>query len=194
MTKVKTMVAGVSVLALLAGCAGTPLGPTVRVMPAPNKPFEVFQADQASCKQYAEQQVGGQAEAANNQAVGATLLGAALGAGLGAAVGGGRGAGVGAAAGGLMGTEVGAGGSAHAQRSIQAQYDNAFAQCMSSKGNQVQQPVVVQTPVYVVPPPVVYAPPPPVVYAPPPPTYSPPPPPGYAPPPPPPGYAPPNGQ
>ena len=31
---------------LLTACAQTPMGPTVAVMPAPNKPFDVFQGDQ----------------------------------------------------------------------------------------------------------------------------------------------------
>lgn len=32
---------------LLSACASEPLGPTIPVMPAPNKPFDVFQGDQA---------------------------------------------------------------------------------------------------------------------------------------------------
>lgn len=58
-------------------------------MPAPGEPFAVFEEDQAVCKQYADQQVNGRVQAANNQAVGGAVLGTALGAGLGAAVGGG---------------------------------------------------------------------------------------------------------
>ena len=68
----------IAVLALgslmLAGCAMTPLGPTVRVMPGPYKPFEVFQRDQFECTQYADSMVAGQAEAANNRALGATAI------------------------------------------------------------------------------------------------------------------------
>jgi uncharacterized protein YcfJ len=170
MRRWKTLAVGISALALLEGCAGTPAGPTVQVMPAPNKPFEVFQQDQAVCKQYASQQVQGEAEAANERAVGGTLLGAGLGAGLGAAVGGGRGAAIGAASGGVLGTAVGADSSARGQYGIQRQYDNAYAQCMVAKGNQVVQPA--PTVVYTPPPPPAYyypPPPPPVVYAPPPP-------------------------
>lgn len=48
--------AAISALVLLAACAAPPMGPTVGVMPAPNKPFEAFQADQAACQQYAGQQ------------------------------------------------------------------------------------------------------------------------------------------
>ena len=62
---------------MLAGCAMAPLGPTVRVMPGPYKPFEVFQRDQFECTQYADSMVAGQAEVANNRALGATVVGAA---------------------------------------------------------------------------------------------------------------------
>ncbi len=130
------------VLAMLVGCAETPMGPTIPVMPGPNKPFDAFQTDQLVCKNYAEQQVQGQAENANNRAVGGAVLGTVLGAGLGAAVGGaygnaGAGAAIGAASGVGVGTLYGADASTRAQWSIQQQYDNAFAQCMYSKGNQV---------------------------------------------------------
>ncbi len=196
MNKYRTMAISLSAVLLLEGCAGTPMGPTVQVLPGPNKPFELFAQEQAYCKQFAEQQVSGQADAANQRAIGGTLLGAALGAGLGAAVGGGRGAGVGAAAGGVMGTAVGSGGAEHAQMSIQQQYNNAYAQCMHAKGNQVQPQYVRAPPavIYQAPPAVVYAPPPAVVYSAPPGAYAPPPPPpnyqapppNYPPPPPPP--------
>jgi uncharacterized protein YcfJ len=126
----------------LVGCAATPMGPTVQVMPAPGKDFGAFQSDQATCKNYAAGQVQGQAEAANNQAVAGGVLATALGAGLGAAVGGaygnaGAGAAVGAASGATMGAGMGANSSGYAQMSIQQQYDNAYSQCMYSKGDQV---------------------------------------------------------
>ncbi|HJU18379.1 MAG TPA: glycine zipper family protein, partial [Stellaceae bacterium] len=65
----------------LSACVG-PLGPTVPVAPGPGKSFDAFAADQATCEQYAEVQVGPQAAYANNRAVGSALLGTALGAGL----------------------------------------------------------------------------------------------------------------
>jgi hypothetical protein len=122
---------------LLAGCAETPMGPTVQVMPAPGKPLDVFAADQAGCRQFAEQTVAGQAQNANNRAVGAAALTTVLGAGLGAAIGGGRGAAIGAGAGALGGTGIGASTSSNAQMSIQDQYNNAYAQCMFTRGNMV---------------------------------------------------------
>jgi len=172
MRKVTVATVSLSVIMALAGCAETPMGPRVQVMPAANKPFEVFQQDQLTCKQFAADQVGGEAEHANEKAVGATLLGAGLGAGLGAALGGGRGAGIGAAGGGVVGSAVGNGNSQRDQLSIQQQYDNAYGQCMYAKGNQIVAPQVraVIQPMVVYPaPPVVYGPPPVMYYAVPPP-------------------------
>jgi len=146
---------------LLTGCVTPPMGPRVAVMPGKNKPFEVFREDQAVCTDYANQQVGGQAQQANNQALGGAVLGTVLGAGLGAAVGGGRGAAIGAAGGAVAGTAVGAGSSDRSQRNIQHEYDIAYSQCMYSRGNQVPG----YQPAYA-PPPSSYGPPPP-----PPPSY-----------------------
>jgi hypothetical protein len=148
---------GVTMLGLLlAGCAQTPMGPTVQVMPGPGKSFEAFQYDQMACKQFAEQSVAGQAQSANNQAVGAAVLTTALGAGLGAATGSawhhgaGTGAAIGAGAGAVTGAAIGSNMSANAQMGIQGQYDNAFAQCMYSKGEMVPGygPMMVNTPTY----------------------------------------------
>jgi hypothetical protein len=137
-----SFVASACLAVMLAGCAQTPMGPTVQVMPGPGKSFDMFQADQANCKGYAASQVQGQADAANQQAVGTGVLGTVLGAGLGAAIGGaagnaGAGAAIGAASGAGLGTAYGANGSSYAQMSIQQQYDNAFSQCMYAKGEQV---------------------------------------------------------
>jgi Putative peptidoglycan binding domain len=142
-------VSSVVVLGLvLSGCAQTPMGPTVQVMPGPGKSFEAFTFDQAGCKQYAESSVAGQAQNANNRAVGAAAIGTVLGAGLGAAIGGGRGAAIGAGSGAIAGTGVGLGSSSNEQYGIQQQYDNAFAQCMYSKGNMVPGygPMMVNSP------------------------------------------------
>lgn len=122
---------------LLTGCATTPTGPMVRVMPAPNKPFEVFAQEQTDCEHYASDQVAGGAQAANNRALGATALGAVLGLGVGAATGSGRAATVGAATGGAIGAAVGANQSSYAGYSLQRRYDIAYSQCMYAKGNYV---------------------------------------------------------
>jgi hypothetical protein len=172
--KIKTSAALLSAVTLLSACASPPMGPTVAVMPAPNKPFDVFQADDAACRAWGNQATAGQVEQANNSAVGSAVVGTVLGAGLGAAIGGGRGAAIGAGSGALVGTAYGANGSQWSQMGIQQQYNVAYQQCMYARGNQVPG----YQPVYGAP----MAPPPPPGYAPPPP------PPGY--PPPPPGYPP----
>jgi hypothetical protein len=173
-----TKIFGVGTLILLAGCAERPLGPTVAVYPAPNKPFEVFQRDQFDCRQYADAQVGGAAARANNNAVGAAVVGTALGLALGAATGNGRAATTGAVAGGAIGAAVGANESERANLSIQQRYNIAYSQCMYSHGDQVAGARYYGPPQSYYPPPPGYgAPPPPPGYGPPPPGYGPPPPP-----------------
>jgi len=139
-TTAKTVIAAVAATVFLQGCAVTPQGPTVQVLPARNKPFEVFQQDQSVCTQYATGQVQGQAHRANSLAVGGAVLGTVLGAGLGAAIGRGSGAAVGAAGGAALGTGIGSGNTANAAGGIQGQYDNAYVQCMVAKGNQLPPP------------------------------------------------------
>lgn len=150
--------------ALLAGCASAPLGPTVAVMPAPNKPLDVFATEERYCRDYAEQAVGGQTKKADDASVGKAVVGTVVGAAVGAAVGGREGAAIGAGGGLLVGGAAGAGHGSMSERQIQRRYDVAYMQCMYSYGNQVPGQYVKQS-----------APPPP-----------PPPPPGNSPPPPPP--------
>jgi uncharacterized protein YcfJ len=135
--KRSSCIVGLTALAVLAGCATQPMGPMVGVLPGQNKSPQAFQDDDMTCRGYAQQMVAGQAQAANNQAVGAGVLGTVLGAGLGAAIGGGQGAAIGAASGAVGGTAIGASQSSAAQGGIQHQYDNAYMQCMYSRGNQV---------------------------------------------------------
>ncbi len=141
-------------LLLLSACAAEPMGPTVAVMPAPGKPFEAFQGDQALCKQFASGQIQGGAQQANNNQVGTAVIGTLLGAGLGAAVGGGRGAAIGAGAGALGGVAVGSGPAGAANYDLQQRYDMAYAQCMYARGNQVPgyQPPGAPPPGYAAPP------------------------------------------
>jgi hypothetical protein len=122
---------------VVSACAQTPMGSTVPVMPGPNTSLATFQNDQATCRQFAQQAVADQVQGANLRGLGTAALTTALGAGLGGAIGGGRGAGIGAASGALGGAGLGAAGSSNTQRSIQAQFDNAFAACMFSLGNTV---------------------------------------------------------
>jgi YMGG-like Gly-zipper len=148
----KILVALGSIL-LFAGCATRPAGPMVRVLPSPYKPFEVFQQDHYECERWADDSIAGQADRANNRAVGTAVVGTALGAVLGAAAGGGRGAGIGAAAGAVAGTAVGAGQSQDQNYSLQRRYDIAYAQCMYARGNQVPGYGVPQGPPAPPPPP-----------------------------------------
>jgi hypothetical protein len=154
-----------SVAALLMGCATMPTGPSVAVMPAPGKPFEVFQADDAACRQWAETQIGGASpsQTANqNLASGAvvgTLVGAALGTAVGAATGNaGAGAAIGGAAGLVGGTAMASGPAYDSQYALQRRYDIAYQQCMYAKGNVI--PGTASQRYYAPPPP----PPPPTGY------------------------------
>jgi hypothetical protein len=44
-------------LGILNACASIPTGPRVLVLPAVGKPMDVFQADEAGCRSYAQQQI-----------------------------------------------------------------------------------------------------------------------------------------
>ena len=127
----------------LSACATIPKGPSVMVLPGPGKPFEAFQADDAVCRQWAAQQVGtSPRKTANKTLVSGAAIGTILGAGLGAAIGAascspGIGAAIGAASGLLAGTAVATGPAYAAGYSVQRRYDNAYLQCMYSKGDQI---------------------------------------------------------
>jgi hypothetical protein len=45
-------------LAALGACATIPAGPSVTAWPGPGKPLEVFQSDDAFCRQWASQRAG----------------------------------------------------------------------------------------------------------------------------------------
>lgn len=131
----------IGVLLFVGGCAAQPLHPSVAVMPAPNKPFEVFQEDQSACQQYALQQVGGPeaAYAASNQAASGAIWGTLLGAAVGALLTpwNGHGAAPGAAIGLLAGASMGSNNAGRTQQEVQWQYDTAYQQCMYARGDQV---------------------------------------------------------
>jgi hypothetical protein len=165
-------------LVAVSGCATVPAGPNARVMPGPGKTFEQFQAEDAACRQWAEQQTGQSPQDLANQntaagAVVGTAAGAALGAIFGAASGhAGTGAAIGAGTGLLAGTAVGASSGQVSGMQAQRRYDIAYQQCMSAKGNQVPGagPVPPPARVETAPPAVVeMAPPPPVLVSTPPP-------------------------
>ena len=128
---------------VLSGCATVPTGPMVAVYPAPGKPFEQFQADDAVCRQWAAQQIGVTPQETVNQstatgAVAGTVIGAGLGAAIGSAGGNvGTGAAIGAGTGLLFGTLAGSDRGYYYGRSVQRRYDIAYQQCMYAKGNQI---------------------------------------------------------
>jgi len=133
----------VLLLLMVTGCATLPTGPSVRVLPAQGKPFDTFRAEDATCRQWAEQEMGMSTQQTydKNVATGA-VAGTAIGAGLGAAVGAasghaGAGAAIGAASGLLFGTAAGSNAGQVNAREAQRRYDNAYVQCMYSYGNQV---------------------------------------------------------
>lgn len=170
-------------LALLAGCASVPPGPSVMALPGSGKNFDQFRADDAACRQYALQQSGGADanQAATDAGLRSAAVGTAVGAVAGAVIGGHQGAGVGAGTGLLIGGMAGTSAGQTSARGIQRSYDNAYIQCMYAKGEQVPTSGTMsrhtQAPAYTAPAAAAYPPPPPA-------GYPPPPPPGHAPPPP----------
>jgi len=126
-----------------SACATVPLGPSVMVLPGTGKPFEQFQFEDVTCRQWASQQTRTSPEqAAGSSTAGGAVVGTLLGAGLGAAIGAatghpGIGAAVGAGGGLLTGTAVGAGAGRTASYEVQRRYDIAYEQCMYAKGNQI---------------------------------------------------------
>ncbi|OYV33719.1 MAG: hypothetical protein B7Z83_09305 [Thiomonas sp. 20-64-5] len=136
---------------MLGGCATAPLGPTIAVMPAPGMPFEQFQAIDASCRQFAQQQSAQYQAGASNSGVTSAALATGLGAAAGALIGGNSsGAGVGAGIGLLAGSAGGVGSYGDTQSSAQRAYNIAYQQCMYSRGAQVPG---YAAPRYVPPPP-----------------------------------------
>jgi hypothetical protein len=130
-------------LLVLSGCATQPSGPNVLVLPTPGKPFEQFQVNDMTCRQWAEKQIGLSAQAvANQNMVTGAVVGTAIGAGAGALMGeasgqSGSGAALGAGTGLLVGTSAGASAGQEYGWKAQQQYDYAYVQCMYAKGNQI---------------------------------------------------------
>jgi len=135
--KTLTVLIASSALALLGGCAGVPTGPSVLVLPGTNRSFSDFRADEAQCRQYAMQQIGGPAD---DPAVRGAVTGTVVGAVAGAAIGGRQGAAVGAGTGLLLGSAVGAESAQNRSYGSQRQYDNAYIQCMYGRGHRVPVP------------------------------------------------------
>jgi len=128
-------------VSILAGCATVPTGPRVMVLPAPGKPFEVFQEEDNACRIWAGEQIGMTQEELDQYTVRSAAAGSAIGAGVGAAIGSvyghaGRGALIGAGAGLLAGLSRADSGRVYGWEA-QRRYDMAYQQCMYAKGNRV---------------------------------------------------------
>ena len=130
----------------LTGCATLPEGPSVTVLPSTGKPFDLFQFEDAKCREWAGQRIGmSPQEIADQETVSGAAVGAILGAGIGALLGAasghaGSGAAIGAGTGLLLGSSAGAENARYYGREAQRRYDTAYIQCMYSYGNQLQQP------------------------------------------------------
>ncbi len=130
--------------ASLVACATIPTGPSVMVLPGTGKSFDQFRLDDAFCRQYAYEQVGGVTgeQAAQRSAVTSAVVGTAVGALAGAAIGSasgdvGAGAAIGAGSGLLVGSAAGTGYASHSYYAAQSRYDSAYLQCMYAKGNKI---------------------------------------------------------
>jgi hypothetical protein len=113
-------------------------------LPGTGKSFDQFRIDDASCRQFAYEQVGGVTaqQAAQNAAVSSAVVGTALGAAAGAAIGSatgemGAGAAIGAGSGLILGSAVGTGYATESYYEAQRRYDYAYLQCMYAKGNRI---------------------------------------------------------
>jgi hypothetical protein len=154
----------------LGACTVMPTGPSVMVLPGSGYSIESFREDDTYCRQYAYIQIGGKTaeDASRESAVTSAVVGTAIGAAAGAALGGNRGAATGAGVGLLMGSATGTDAARSSRIGTQHQYDNAYVQCMYTKGHRV--PVsgnmaaprtVTRTPEASIPPPPPGSPPPP---------------------------------
>jgi len=124
---------------LLSACASVPNGPSTMALPGTGKNFDQFRSDDALCKQFAHEQVGGTTanQASSDSFAKSAVVGTALGAAIGAAIDGGGGVGAGAATGLFVGSLIGVDeGNASSYRT-QRHYDNAYIQCMYAKGHRV---------------------------------------------------------
>ena len=145
-------VLGAALAMALAGCASIPTGPNVAVMPGPGKPFDQFQADNAICRDFAQQQIGADPnKVAREQVITGAAAGAVIGAASGALMGHGHeSAEAMAGAGVIVGSAAGANAANASTTTLQRRYDIAYQQCMYAKGNLVPG---FPAPRYIAPPP-----------------------------------------
>lgn len=137
--KTKLMLPTLLGMLALAGCASVPTAPNVMALPGTGRTFDEFRADDAYCRDYAYQQIGGKSreQVAGAAAVQHAAVGTAIGAVAGAAIGGRDAAGVGAGMGLIVGSASGAEASRGAVYGSQRHYDDAYVQCMYARGHRV---------------------------------------------------------
>jgi len=129
----------IPLLLLTAACTTMPSGPNMLALPGTGMSFDQFRIDDQDCRNYAAHSVGGasgdraQAESIARSAALGTVLGAVAGAAMGNSSSAAAGAGVGLVFGGL----AGAGSGQSSGYVVQQRYDNAYVQCMYSKGHRV---------------------------------------------------------
>ena len=135
----KTTTILAATLLILGGCATTPSGPGVLVLPGSGKSFDQFRLDDYECRQFAQSSVGGSTpdQIGADAGVKSAVVGTAVGAAAGAAIGGNSGAGTGAGLGLVTGALAGAGAAQASSHTLQQRYDNGYQQCMYAKGNKV---------------------------------------------------------
>ena len=136
---IKASLALVAGTLLLGACVSVPSGPSVLVLPGTGKNFDQFRADDADCRQYANEQVDANTpnQFAGDSVAKSAALGTAVGAVAGAAIGGQDGAGVGAGTGMAMGALAGTGAGNTSAFGLQQRYDYAFMQCIYAKGHKI---------------------------------------------------------
>lgn len=153
------------IVIFVSGCATVPTGPRVMVLPAPGKPFDLFQEEDAQCRLWAGRQIGMTQEELDRHTARYAAAGTAIGAGVGAAIGStygkaGGGALIGAGVGLLSGLSAGSNEGRLYGWEAQRRYDIAYTQCMYANGNHVpgQRTRRVRSRGYIPPPPPPYDP------------------------------------
>jgi uncharacterized protein YcfJ len=126
----------------LTACATNPTGPSNMALPGTGKDFNLFRADDLSCRDFALTQIGGKTvnQQYNASLATTTAVGTVVGAAIGAAAGGGQGAAIGAGMGALSGGAIGSNTAAVSGMNAQDKYDNAYLQCMYAAGHRIPVP------------------------------------------------------
>ena len=141
-----------AIFLILTGCARFPIAPTIPVMPAPGKPFDLFVNEERECRRYADFTTGrtphdAYTDSVVSDAAAGTAIGAIVGTGLGALSGHpGEGAIIGSGIGLVEGSAIGANEGYRSSYSMQQQYNIAYQQCMYAKGNQLPGAPVIYPP------------------------------------------------